>query len=268
MTLIVDIGAHTGEDTGFYLAKGFDVVAVEANPDMAKALSKRFTAKEADGKLRIVDRAISDEKEVRFFVNEDKPDWSSVVEKAGARHGTHFHEIVVPGITMAELFAQYGVPYFCKIDIEGGDIFCLRQLAKCEGRPDYVSFEAELGNPALLAEQISLIGAMGYTRFQIVNQRNNKHTRPPNPAREGGYVDARFDGHCSALFGKELDPDGWFDFARLQRRIDHLNRWNVQLGSYNHASPTLLDKARAAANLVLGLPIGWYDIHATGARSS
>ncbi len=107
---------------------------------------------------------------------------------------------------------------------------------------------------------------MGYTRFQIVNQRNNRHTRSPNPPREGAFVDKRFDGHCSALFGKELDPDGWFDFVQLKRRIDHLNRWNVQLGSYNHASPTLLDKARAATNLVLGLPIGWYDIHATGAR--
>ena len=35
--LIYDIGQHTGEDTAFYLGKGFRVVAVEANPTLAEA---------------------------------------------------------------------------------------------------------------------------------------------------------------------------------------------------------------------------------------
>jgi hypothetical protein len=30
--LIFDMGLHKGEDTDFYLRKGFDVVAFEANP--------------------------------------------------------------------------------------------------------------------------------------------------------------------------------------------------------------------------------------------
>jgi hypothetical protein len=30
--LIYDVGMHTGQDTEFYLAKGFNVIAIEANP--------------------------------------------------------------------------------------------------------------------------------------------------------------------------------------------------------------------------------------------
>ena len=32
--LIFDIGCHLGEDSEFYLRKGFKVVAVEANPEL------------------------------------------------------------------------------------------------------------------------------------------------------------------------------------------------------------------------------------------
>jgi 16S rRNA A1518/A1519 N6-dimethyltransferase RsmA/KsgA/DIM1 with predicted DNA glycosylase/AP lyase activity len=37
--LIYDVGMHHGEDTEFYLRKGFRVVAFEADPDKGQALS-------------------------------------------------------------------------------------------------------------------------------------------------------------------------------------------------------------------------------------
>src|SRR4051812_12299597 len=40
--LIIDVGMHDGGDTAFYLAKGFDVVAVEADPGLAQAGAERF----------------------------------------------------------------------------------------------------------------------------------------------------------------------------------------------------------------------------------
>jgi len=30
--LVYDVGMHTGQDTAYYLFKGYDVVAIEANP--------------------------------------------------------------------------------------------------------------------------------------------------------------------------------------------------------------------------------------------
>ena len=40
--LIFDVGLHKGEDTDFYLKKGFSVVAFEADPDLVAACQERF----------------------------------------------------------------------------------------------------------------------------------------------------------------------------------------------------------------------------------
>ena len=68
--LIFDLGANEGEDTAFYLAKGFNVVAVEANPDIVDRLRIRFGDEIVAGRLHIEDRAIadSDDSELTFYV--------------------------------------------------------------------------------------------------------------------------------------------------------------------------------------------------------
>jgi len=40
--LIFDVGMHKGEDTDFYIKKGFDVIGFEANPELIKYLKKLF----------------------------------------------------------------------------------------------------------------------------------------------------------------------------------------------------------------------------------
>ena len=47
--LIVDVGAHNGDDTAFYLHKGYRVIAIEANPVLAKSITVRFAAASTDG---------------------------------------------------------------------------------------------------------------------------------------------------------------------------------------------------------------------------
>ncbi len=39
---IIDLGMNNGDDTAFYLAKGYNVVAVEANPHLVAAARVRF----------------------------------------------------------------------------------------------------------------------------------------------------------------------------------------------------------------------------------
>ena len=36
--LVVDMGMNDGTDTAYYLAKGLDVVAIEANPDWPRGM--------------------------------------------------------------------------------------------------------------------------------------------------------------------------------------------------------------------------------------
>ena len=49
--LVYDVGMHRGDDTAYYLHKGFRVVGVEANPAMADHLRGRFKSEIATGAL-------------------------------------------------------------------------------------------------------------------------------------------------------------------------------------------------------------------------
>ena len=51
--LIIGIGAHTGEDTRFYLRKGFRVVAVEAYPPHARHIRSQLADDIARGDLSL-----------------------------------------------------------------------------------------------------------------------------------------------------------------------------------------------------------------------
>ena len=97
--LIYDVGMHVGQDTAFYLAKGFNVVAVEANPLLARAGEKKFSSFIRDGRLTILNVGIGAEAGVfPFYVNDTLSEWSSFNKEIGAREGK-FHEITVECVT-------------------------------------------------------------------------------------------------------------------------------------------------------------------------
>src|SRR5215218_5411176 len=56
--LIYDVGLHKGEDTEFYLRKGFRVVAFEADPDLVRSCRDRLCEFIDRGRLTIVEGAI------------------------------------------------------------------------------------------------------------------------------------------------------------------------------------------------------------------
>lgn len=81
--LIFDIGLHHGQDTDFYLKKGFRVVAFEADPGNAEFCRNRFARELADGRLTIVEGAITENSaggEVKFYRNPDHSLWGSTSE--------------------------------------------------------------------------------------------------------------------------------------------------------------------------------------------
>ncbi|MEO0503840.1 MAG: hypothetical protein AAFZ14_10985 [Pseudomonadota bacterium] len=59
-TLIYDIRAHDGSDTGFQMSKRCDVIAVEADPALAAALSERFANQIAKGRLTVLNVGIAE----------------------------------------------------------------------------------------------------------------------------------------------------------------------------------------------------------------
>jgi FkbM family methyltransferase len=147
--LIYDIGMDQCQDTDFYLAKGFRVVAVDANPAVCEMARERYAKQINSGQLTVLNRAISEASEpLVFHVCETLSMLSTaddyLRDREMSRNGHTFKDVTVEGLRPADLVGEYGIPYFAKIDIEGFDLVCLRGFEGFAEKPYYVSTEADL----------------------------------------------------------------------------------------------------------------------------
>lgn len=234
--LIYDIGLHKGMDALWYLQKGFKVIGLEARKDLCEHAAQ--VCAEFGDKLKIVDRALYDRsgETVDFYVNPEKDDWGSL-ERGFAEKGVgEAHKITVETITLADLFGEFGVPYYVKCDIEGGDSIFAAQLVGLQEKPKFVSIEFTN------FEDLINLRVAGYTKFQIVNQSQNYLVSAPEPAREGEYAPSTFTAETSGLFGMELDESRWHSFQEVWSAFE---QWS-ELRAFQP-----------------DLALGWLDVHAT-----
>lgn len=163
--LIFDVGCHRGDDTAYYLAKGFQVVAIEANPVLYRACLARFPDAIADGSLRLLHACVSDRREpVRFFVNANDG-WSSFVEPIGTR-GDNYEILELDTVPLDELITEYGAPVFMKVDVEGAENRLLRALTRCEHQAAVIAIEVDFYE----ADPVADLERLGYDRFHILRQ--------------------------------------------------------------------------------------------------
>ena len=165
--LIFDLGMNNGDDTAYYLRKGFGVVALEANPTLCFAAADRFSEDVAAERLAIVNAAIWEKSgEVTFHVNLDNDHWSSIDTGWAGRDDSRMQAITVRSMTLGELFAERGVPYFLKIDVEGVDLQVLEQLLHIEALPARVSVEdCRFG-----FQYLEILSKAGYNGFKLLDQ--------------------------------------------------------------------------------------------------
>lgn len=233
--LIYDIGANTGEDTDYYLAKGFNVVAVEASPVLVERLQDRFASQIAGGQLILVNKGILKEPgQFTFYRNLDNDHWSSFDPKYGTRQGTRYDEHQIECIPVRDLLAAYGVPRYMKIDVEGADREILNALSGRE-TPGFVSVE-EYGLSAL-----DDMKSLGYDLFFIAPQRIKNYVALPSPSGEGNYVEKKFTGYDSGPFGRDIGP--WMNYDQARERF--------------------LSEVRSADGTYIGPEHEWHDLHAT-----
>ncbi len=211
--LIYDEGLNKGEDTDFYLKKGFDVVAFEANPDLVKHCKERFFNEMQTGKLMIVEGAIVDfgtniAGAVKFFRNKKNDDWGTVVESWAKRneicHKALSEMIEVPAIDFSVCLQTYGIPYYLKIDIEGMDMACLKALSDFEEKPNYISIESEKISFKALEKEFELFEKLGYSSFKVVNQASVSSQKESKDSTEGEYLGHTFLRGATGLFGTDL----------------------------------------------------------------
>jgi len=272
--LIYDIGMHTGKDTEFYLKKGFNVVAIEADYSLVEQAKLKFKDELASGQLVIVPMAIAPKgtSEIEFYINNDKDDWGTALPDWNRSMNDNFRQVKVKAIQLESIIEQYGVPYYMKIDIEGSDILCLKSLLNIQAMPDYISIELNTPNNFVdkkidCLEILSLLSALGYKKFKISDQSKNGEQRSPNPPLEGNFVDFDFAGDSSGLFGKELNlPEFSLDeVAKMYLDYFYNSKKNEPESSpgFFHKIGLLknVEKDNSALNNIFHID-GWFDIHA------
>jgi FkbM family methyltransferase len=266
--LIYDVGMDNGDDSEFYLSKGFRVVAVEADPDLCRAAEERFEPFIRSGQLTIVNRAIVGKAGPATFHRSLNRGCGTVVEdwhRYNVEHGVAADSLVVDGITLADLVTTHGQPFYLKVDIEGMDRLALESLAETRVRPPYVSMETSFERSPTLASIQSDFDALvrlGYDRFKIVDQDLVPQQSPPSPARMGKYVPYTFTDSASGLFGEEA-PGEWLSAEAALKSFQRICRKNWLPLLFSRKTRLYRYYVSIVSRLAGKSPnLGWYDIHA------
>lgn len=230
--VIFDLGTNDGEDTAFYLKRGFKVVALEANPTLCEQARQRFRNEISEGRLSLLNVAIADRPgQAKFYVNLENDHWSSLDAGWAARDETKFKEITVECATLGSLFAQFGVPYYLKIDVEGADQSVLEQLRGNDLLPLFVSVEdCRLG-----FDYLGTMASCGYNAFKLLDQSLV-------PQMKDTVTGHAFPTGSSGPFGDDL-PDKWLPYDRMVKVYSQTVR--------DHAGNRLAPRSQ------------WWDIHCT-----
>ena len=163
-----DVGAHMGDRTATWLELGANVLAVEPNPRFANYLEKKF-ARNPD--FRLLPAALGAAPgTAELWVSHMYPtlsslagqQWADDLAKASPLAVRFDEKIQVEVQTLDALVARYGLPTFCKIDVEG---FEEQVLAGLSHRIPALSFEFLSFNQPALQQSLRRLDRFGYRDY-------------------------------------------------------------------------------------------------------
>lgn len=265
--LVYDVGLHKGQDTDYYLKKGFRVIAFEANPENAEFCRKEFSVAIESGKLIIVEGAIVDEefsKKVKFYRNIDHSLWGSTSVDWAYRNevmGTNNEIIEVKSVNFVECLEKYGIPFYLKADIVGSEMVCLRAMLEFENKPDYLSIRSEKVIFNNLLQEFHLLQELGYHQFKAVQQDVTNWQVQLNP--NNGNKTYTFQEGASGPFGEETRGK-WKSYEEILKEYRRIFVLYWLFGDYSYLIQTEKGKYFITQlERVVRRPLpGWYDTHA------
>lgn len=253
---VFDVGMNNGDDSSYYLSRGYKVIAVEANPVLVQCARARFQAEISAGQMVIEPLGVCDHRgKGTFWINEERDVFSSFDRVRASRGTNHCRSVEVECVTLDTLLRKHGLPYYLKLDVEGAEAYCLASLRSI-GLPDYVSVEAES------LEYLLVLWQLGYRRFKIVDQMRH-NSRFPAFTNDSlfsrlakhmcGYADrlrnrvpwVTFPRGCSGPLGEDTSGD-WQTFEETAYNWLHLHFGYKDRGTLS--------------------PKSWYDFHAKATR--
>jgi FkbM family methyltransferase len=196
-----DVGAHVGSRVRAWRSLGARVVALEPQPDFVRMLRILFGR---DRDVVVLPQAVgarSGREAIRIAtatptVSSLSPTWMSAVA-TDRRFGRvrWDQEVEVDVVTLDSLISTYGLPAFCKIDVEGFETEVLSGLS----RPI----------PALSFEYLPLAHDAGLTALARVEQLG---------MTAGGY-----EYNYSPVETMRFAADAWLDAAGLKRLLHRIH---------------------------------------------
>ncbi len=185
--VFVDVGAHIGSVTAEVLhhQPSMRIVAVEADPDKASDLNRRFPGIEVHG-CAVGDR----EAEVTFYIDTKRPGYSSLAR--GTRANGDVREISVPMRRLDDILTPSADVGLIKIDVVGAELAVLRGasglLSRCH---PVVQFES--GSPGgksmgFAIEQ--MFDWLASSDYEILVPNRVAHDGPS--LRREGFVESHF----------------------------------------------------------------------------
>jgi len=131
--LVFDVGANTGDKARLFLHLGARVVCVEPQ----KACIQRLTARyKRNSNVTIVPKALGDGATVGEMSICDEANTISTMSGRWIKDGRFANEYAwnrketVPMTTLDALIEEYGIPSYCKIDVEGFEYNVLKGLSR------------------------------------------------------------------------------------------------------------------------------------------
>ena len=282
-TLIFDVGAHKGEDTEFYLKKGFRVVAVEAMPEFCEVIRNRFPEYVKSGALSVVNLAVSNSPgDISFYVDDRVSEWGTTNQQWSERNKNFGagvgRTLTIRAAKLADILKEHGIPRYCKIDIEGNDLEALASLTELSELPQFVSIESDKTSWEKLIEEFETFEKLGYRKYRIIDQSLVSMQKSPTAPKEGKFVDWQFKNGSSGLFGNEL-PGAWvsaLEAIEIYKSIFRGYAINGDLGLFGGGPKSMFNMVGKIQEKVFRLkgskqylnpamqfpPPGWYDTHA------
>lgn len=129
--LVFDIGAYVGDLTEIFLELGARVICVEPNPYCIEILKKRYAK---NNNVIVVSKGVGSFKgRAVLHINELSPGtstfWSKWCKQDRFKGQSFNKRVFVSVTTLDSLIKKFGVPRFCKIDVEGFEEMVLNGLS-------------------------------------------------------------------------------------------------------------------------------------------
>ena len=168
--LVFDIGAHVGSRSSTLLKLGAKVVAVEPQPAFADFIESRFAGALTGFERVAVGRTAG---QIDLLISSRHPTVTSISSRfvETVKQSKGFSQVVwdrkvtVPMVTLDHLVGKYGLPAFCKIDVEGAEAEILCGLSK---PIPLIAFEYIPAMPSVASNAIDRLMGIGNYRFKRV----------------------------------------------------------------------------------------------------